>query len=611
MTLSTLISKECILLNQSFRDKQDFVTQATDLLVNMNICTNKDQFITDVSNRESLSSTDLEEGVAIPHAKSKAITTPTIIATTLKTPWKNSEGNTPISIAFLLAIPESSNSEHIEILSSLSTLLLEKSFINKLISASSTEEFINILSNNSKHLSQTASSSYDIVAVTACPVGVAHTYIAAKKLQVEAENMGITIKVETQGSIGVENALDKEDIANAKAVILACDKTIDKARFNGKNVVECGVKEAINKPNTILKQAIEQKGKILNSSNDSTQQKEEKTPFYRYLMGGVSAIIPLVVVGGVYIALAIALSGVEAGKGVNITNPFLKNIEQIGGLAFGLLIPILGGFIAMSIADKPGFVPGLVGGALAGSLGTGFLGGIFAGFVGGFFASKLAKIKLPESISAILPIFIIPLIGTGLTVLTVSIVGSPIKNFIDVLTSFLQSLQGGSALLLGAIIGAMIAFDMGGPVNKVAFLFGVSMIQSGIPEIMGMVAVAVCTPPLGIWLATRIKPSYFDQQEREAGTAALFMGLIGITEGAIPFAVANPLKVIPALMLGSMSGSMLAAIWKVGDHAPHGGPIVLPVVNNPIGFIIAICIGMLITALSLIFFLSLNSKKSK
>ncbi|MDK2818640.1 MAG: fructose-specific PTS transporter subunit EIIC [Spirochaetota bacterium] len=609
-SLHNLISSDLIFLDQLFNNKKAFVQYASEILVQKGLCTDSKQFYKDVLNRESLSSTDFEEGIAIPHAKSSAISKVSIVITTLKNKWKNTEGQNPISVAFLLAIPKEANDEHIEILSKLSVLLLKKGFIEKLNSTSSTEEFINILTKfETSDNINTSNELPQIVAVTACPIGVAHTYVAAQKLRDMAQELNISIKVETQGSIGIENKLTKADIESAKTVILACDKAIDKSRFVGKIIIECSVKKPITNSKELLQDALQQKGILLESSSgSSSSSSEDKTPFYRYLMGGVSAIIPVVVVGGVYIALAIAMSGVEVGTGVNITNPLLQKMEQVGGLAFGLMIPILAGFIAMSIADKPGLIPGMVGGALAAQLGAGFLGGILAGFLAGFFVSKLVKIKLPQNLMAIMPIFIIPLVGTGLTVATLYIIGSPIKGFMDSMTLFLQNMQG-SAVLLGAIIGAMIAFDMGGPVNKVAFLFGVSMIQSGVPEIMGMVAVAVCIPPLGIWLATQIRPVLFDKQEREAGNAALIMGMIGITEGAIPFAVANPIRVIPALMTGSMVGGMLAGLWKVGDYAPHGGPIVLPVVNNPIGFIIAILVGTTVTALTLIFLLSQQQNK--
>ncbi|OON99243.1 MAG: hypothetical protein ATN35_01655 [Epulopiscium sp. Nele67-Bin004] len=605
--LKDLLSEDLVFINADFSDKKDFVEKAAEALAKKKLCTDKDAFVKDVFAREEQGDTDLpEEGVAIPHAKSSAIKKPKIVAATLSKPWAHPDSDNGISMVFLLAMPKNAADDHISVLSSLSTLLLDENEVKALRAAKSPKEFIKLMHVKKDNKEQTPNGAYDVVAVTACPTGVAHTYIAAQKLVSEAESMGLKLKVETQGSIGVENALTSEDIKNAKAVILACDKSVEKSRFNGKHLTETGVSEAIKNPHALIRKALANTKVFTSESTQSDDQ--PRTPLYRYLMGGVSAIIPVVVVGGVYIALAIALSGVEAGSGINITNPILKHIEYVGGLAFGLMIPVMAGFIAVSIADRPGFVPGAVGGALAANLGTGFLGGILAGFLGGFFAARLAKIKLPQSVSAMLPIFIIPLVGTGLTVACISLVGEPIKSLIDGLTEFLKSMQSGSAVVLGAIIGAMIAFDMGGPVNKVAFLFGVTMIQEGIPEVMGMVAVAVCTPPLGIWLATRLRPSIFDTQEREAGLAALFMGLIGITEGAIPFAVANPLKVIPALISGSMVGGILAALWKVGDNAPHGGPIVLPVVNNPIGFIIAIIAGTVTTALVLIALLHKNKK---
>ncbi|MGL4562346.1 MAG: PTS fructose transporter subunit IIABC [Brevinema sp.] len=614
--IQDIISLKNISINANFKNKESYITYVAKELSKQGICTNQDQFIKDVLEREK-SGTDLEEGIAIPHAKSSTINKTTVFAATLASPWENTNGSASIKLVFLLAIPTSNSDEHIKIISMLSTAFLQEGLISKLTASQSPEEFMKILSNHKKSSQTQKTSAFpEIIAVTACPVGVAHTYVAAEKLKHAAEELGINIKVETNGSIGVENALTDEEISHAKCVILACDRAVETERFKGKYKIEVSVADAISKAKNIITDASKIDLSKTNINNSSIQHNDKKTntpetkktPFYRYLMGGVGAIIPLVVVGGVYIALAIALSGVKANTGIEITNPLLQKMEQIGGLAFGLMIPMLAGFIAQSIADRSGLVPGFVGGALAAQLGTGFLGGILAGFVAGYISKQLATIKLPPALRAILPIFIVPLIGTALTVTVLFIVGSPIRGLMDALTLFLQNMRS-SAVILGAIIGAMITFDMGGPVNKVAFLFGVSMIQSGVPEIMGMVAVSVCIPPLGVWLATKIRPTLFDEQEREAGNAAFLMGLIGITEGAIPFAVANPLCVIPSLMSGGIIGGMIAAIFKVTDHAPHGGPIVLPVVDNKIGFIIAVIAGMCITALVLITLLSFQKKK--
>jgi fructose-specific PTS system IIC-like component len=326
--------------------------------------------------------------------------------------------------------------------------------------------------------------------------------------------------------------------------------------------------------------------------------KEELKRWREYLMTGVSYMIPIVVIGGVLIALGIALSGVEAGKGANVTNPFLLNLMDIGGAAFSMMVPILAGYIAYGIADRPGLAPGLVGGVLANNIKAGFLGGIIAGLIAGYIARWIKSWKVPKNLKPIMPIFVIPLLSSLVVgLLMIYVVGSPISSLMESMTSGLKSMGSGNAVVLAIIMGAMIAFDMGGPVNKVAFMFGAAMITEGVFTVMGPVAAAICIPPLGLGVATLLAPKKYTETEREAGKGALAMGLIGITEGAIPFAASDPLRVIPSIVVGSSVGAAIAAIGKVGDHAPHGGPIVLPVVDNKIMFIIAILVGIVVTAL--------------
>jgi len=326
--------------------------------------------------------------------------------------------------------------------------------------------------------------------------------------------------------------------------------------------------------------------------------KEELKKLREYLMTGVSYMIPIVVVGGVLIAFAIALSGVKEGQGAVITNPVLKGMSDIGSAAFSMMVPVLAGYIAFAIADRPGLAPGLVAGVLAGNMKAGFLGGIVGGLIAGYIARWIKTWKVPKSLKPIMPIFVIPIL-TSLAVgaLMIGVIGNPISNLMASMTSGLKSMQSGNAVILAIVMGAMIAFDMGGPVNKVAFLFGSAMIGEGIFTVMGPVAAAICIPPLGMGVASLLAPHKYTETEREAGKGALFMGLIGITEGAIPFAAADPLKVIPSIMVGSAAGAAVAALGKVGDHAPHGGPIVLPVVDNRLMFILAVLVGIAVTAI--------------
>lgn len=324
---------------------------------------------------------------------------------------------------------------------------------------------------------------------------------------------------------------------------------------------------------------------------------EELKKVREYLMTGVSYMIPIVVIGGVLIAFSIALSGIEAGKGAVVTNPVFKNMLDIGVAAFSMMIPVLAGFIAYGIADRPGLAPGFVGGVLAMNMKAGFLGGIIAGFIAGYVARWIKSWPVSPALKPIMPIFVIPLLSALIVGgLMIYVVGSPIAGLMEAMTAWLKSMSAGSSVVLALVMGAMIAFDMGGPVNKVAFLFGAAMISEGIYTVMGPVAVAICVPPLGMGLATLLAPKKYSQIEKEAGYGALAMGMIGITEGAIPFAAGDPLRVIPSIMVGSSIGAAVAALFGVGDHAPHGGPIVLPVVDGRIFFVLAILIGVAITA---------------
>jgi len=326
--------------------------------------------------------------------------------------------------------------------------------------------------------------------------------------------------------------------------------------------------------------------------------KEELKRIREYLMTGVSYMIPIVVIGGVLIAFSIALSGVQAGKGAVVTNPVLKSMMDIGTASFSMMVPVLAGFIAFGIADRPGLAPGLVGGVLANQLKAGFLGGIIAGFIAGYVARWIKSWRVPKNLRPIMPIFVIPLLSALIVgFLMIYVLGNSISSAMTAMTNWLKSMSTGNAVILAMIMGAMIAFDMGGPVNKVAFLFAAAMIGEGVYTIMGPVAVAICIPPLGMGVATLLAPNKYTKAEKEAGYGALAMGMIGITEGAIPFAAADPLRVIPSIMVGSSIGAAVAAIGKVGDHAPHGGPIVLPVVDNKIMFIVAVLIGIAVTAL--------------
>lgn len=453
-----------------------------------------------------------------------------------------------------------------------------------------------------------------LVAITSCPNGIAHTYMAAEKLSKTAQKLGIEIKVETQGSIGVENELTEADIKAADGVIIAADKTVDKSRFAGKKLLEAKVADAIKKPEELIAQfqggSVNVYGgeeKLKSIADVKAERKSNQNPFYRHLMNGVSYMIPFVVIGGILIALALAIGGTPTEKGLQIDpNSIWNQIINVGAASFGFMVPILAGFIAMSIADRPGLAPGMVGGWIAthgefyhSEANAGFLGGIIAGFIAGYIAKWIKTWKVPRMVQPIMPILIIPLLSAlAVSALFIFVIGNPVAAIFSGLTEWLAGMQGSSKVVLALILGGMIAFDMGGPVNKVAFLFGSAMIASGNYYIMGPIAVAICIPPIGMGLATFLNKKKYEQEEQEAGKAAFAMGLVGITEGAIPFAAKDPLRVIPSIMVGSMVGAVIAMLSNVANHVPHGGPVValLKAIDNVPMFFVAIVVGVLVTA---------------
>ncbi|EOO24268.1 PTS system mannose-specific eiibca component [Bacillus cereus BAG1X2-3] len=449
-----------------------------------------------------------------------------------------------------------------------------------------------------------------LLAVTSCPNGIAHTYMAAENLQKTADKLGVQMKIETQGGIGVENELTEQDIREADGIIIAADRVVNKDRFVGKKLLVVGVQDGIRKPGELIQKVISGNVPIYHSQSkivESNQQERKQNPIYRHLMNGVSFMVPFIVVGGLLIAIALTLGGEKTPGGLVIPEgSFWKTIEQIGGASFTFMVPILAGYIAYSIADKPGLVPGMIGGYIAatGSFygsesGAGFLGGIIAGFLAGYIALGIKKLKVPKAIQPIMPIIIIPVFTSLIVGLAfVFIIGAPVAQVFVSLTAWLAGMQGSSSILLALILGAMISFDMGGPVNKVAFLFGSAMIGEGNYEIMGPIAAAICIPPIGMGLATFIGKGKFQDSEREMGKASFTMGLFGITEGAIPFAAQDPLRVIPSIMAGSMTGAVIAMIGHVGDRVAHGGPIVavLGAVDNVFMFFVAVIVGSTVTA---------------
>ncbi|MCG7447392.1 fructose-specific PTS transporter subunit EIIC [Corynebacterium aurimucosum] len=469
----------------------------------------------------------------------------------------------------------------------------------------------------------TSESSPLILAITACPTGIAHTYMAAENLEAAAQELGYRIKIETHGSIGVEGTFSKQDIEEADAIVIGADTVISKDRFHGKRLEATGVDEAIKHPKELLSRS-------LNASHweGSSEKTEEETPrknsvgqtLYKALMNGVSHMIPFVVTGGLLIAVALSIGGTPTPEGMAIPeDSFWNTVNELGALAFSLMVPVLSGYIAVGIADRPGLAPGLITGLIAttGSLygseaGAGFLGGIVTGILSGYVALAIRKIPVHKFIAPIWPIIVIPIFTTLIVgLIFILLIGAPVSAAFEAMTDYLAGMQGSSVIVLGLILGAMIAFDMGGPFNKTAFLFGGGMIAAGNAAPMGMAACAIAVPPLAVGIATLLRRSWFTKAENDAGIAALFMGFFGITEGAIPLAAARPLQVIPANVAGGAVAGALAGALGAQDHVMHGGPIVavLGAVDNVAGFFIAMLAGVAVCASLMLLLVGLTQRK--
>lgn len=614
--LKDVITLDCINIDLKGQTKSEIIDEMVDILYNNGKLNDREEYKKEILKREAQSSTGMEEGIAIPHGKTDAVKIPTVaIGISKKGVDYESLDGKPSHLFFMIAAPANSNNSHIELLSKITTLLLEDDIREALVNAKSKEEVLDILiknaekdNENSSLNQETNNDSYQVLAVTACPTGIAHTYMAADALLKKGKELGITIKVETNGSSGVKNELTKEEIKNAKGIIVAADKNVAMERFAGKNVDIVGVKEAIKNPEQLIKNALNQTAPIYHSSEDNTQAsnkfaKKPKTGVYKHLMSGVSNMLPFVVGGGILIAFSFMF-------GINASNPndhsynyFAKLLNDIGGgNAFFLMVPVMAGFIGMSIADRPGFAPAMVGGLISLNSGGGFLGGLIGGFLGGYITLLLKKVfnKLPESLDGIKPVLLYPLFGVFITgAIMYLFIVNPIAAINTGISNFLKNLGTGNLILLGALLGAMMSTDMGGPINKAAFTFGIAMIASGQYAPHAAVMAGGMVPPLGIALATTIFRNKFSADERDAGKTCYVMGLSFITEGAIPFAASDPIRVIPSCMIGVAISGALSMAFHIELRAPHGGIFVLPIVNNPIMYLLAIVIGSVVTAVLL------------
>ena len=598
--LNKMLTEDCINLNLKGKTKSEIIDEMVDLLYSAGKLNDKEEYKKEILKREAQSSTGLEEGIAIPHAKTSAVKIPSIAFGLSKegVDYESLDGE-PSKLFFMIAAPANASDTHIEVLSKLTTMLLDDTIREKLLNVTSAKEVLEILSQakEEKEAVENSNDSYDVLAVTACPTGIAHTYMAADALIKKAKEMGVKIKVETNGSTGVKNMLTDEEIKNAKGIIVAADKNVEMTRFDGKNVEIVPVKEGIKNPEGLIKNALNKTAPIYKADGKSSgvSSKKEKTGFYKHLMSGVSNMLPFVVGGGILIALSF-MFGINASNPSDPSySPIAKLLNDIGGgNAFFLMVPVMAGFIGMSIADRPGFAPAMVGGLISLNNGGGFLGGYAVVFLKKIFN------KLPESFEGLKPVLLYPLFGIFITgALMYGFIVDPIAALNSGVTEFLKSLGTGNLVLLGIVLAAMMATDMGGPINKSSFTFGIMMITAGDYAPHAAVMAGGMVPPLGIALATTFFKNKFTKDERDAGKTCYIMGLSFITEGAIPFAAADPARVIPASIIGAAIAGGLSMFFKVQLPAPHGGLFVIPVVTHPVMYLIAIAIGSVVTALIL------------
>ncbi|HDU8573000.1 TPA: PTS sugar transporter subunit IIA [Vibrio parahaemolyticus] len=615
--ITKLINEDLIKLDLKASSKEDVFKELVAVLHAQGRISDQTQFLADIKAREELGNTGFEDGVAIPHAKSAAVIEPAVVIGVSKSGIEyGAEDGLPSKLFFMIASPDGGDNHHIEVLAELSSKLIEDGFIDAFLGAANSQDALALLlaKEEPQPVTDAPANQGFIIGVTGCPAGVAHTYLAAEALEKGAAAMGYEIKVETNGSIGVKNSPTAEEIERADAIIVACDKQVDMNRFAGKRVVKTNVKAPIRDAQGLINEALnaptyqaESNGNTQASVADKASQ--ARSDLYRYLMNGVSHMIPFVVTGGLLIALALAVGGQPSEAGMAIPEGSMWNqILNVGVVAFTLMIPILAGYIAYAIADRPALAPGLIGGWIANNgsfygadAGTGFIGAIIAGLLVGYFVKWITSINYHKFIQPLVPIMIAPITGSlFIAGLFIFVIGAPIASLMDGLTALLTSMSTGNVVLLGIVLGGMAGFDMGGPFNKVAFLFSVGMIASGQTQFMGAMACAIPVAPLGMALATALgrKFDLFEKSETEAGKAAGAMGLVGISEGAIPFAAQDPMSVIPANVLGSMVAAVMAFSFGITNSVAHGGPVValLGAMNHPVLALICMAAGATVTA---------------
>lgn len=617
MKITSLINVNCIELNGVAENKQDAINKLVDLMFKGGNIKDKEGYKQAILQREESSTTGIGDEIAIPHAKTAAVSNAGVAVMVVKdgVDYEALDGQNT-KLFFMIAAPDNGQDTHLQVLSKLSTLIMTPGFKDSVINAKNPQDVLNIIDMaeaekfdvSEEKIEETDNGGYDVLCVTACPTGIAHTFMAAEALENKAKEKGIKVKVETNGSSGAKNVLTKEEIEQAKCIIVAADKQVEMARFNGKKVLQVKVAEGIKNPAGLLDKAIKGDAPIFNIDSqdlqESTQEKETVgRKIYKDLMNGVSHMLPFVIGGGILIALAFLFDNFEIDpSNFGSNTPFAAFLKSAGDAAFSFMLPVLAGYIAMSIGDRPALVVGFVGGYLASLGGSGFLGALFAGFIGGYLILALKKVLsiLPQALDGIKTILLFPVLGILLMAVIITFaVNPPVAWFNGWLNNALVNMGDSSKVLLGAVLGLMMSVDFGGPINKAAYVFGTAQIAEGNYHIMAPVMIGGMVPPLAIAIATFIFKNKFTKKERESGISNFVMGLSFITEGAIPFAASDPLRVIPACAIGSAVAGALSMVFDCTLRAPHGGIFVFPVVGNALMYLVALIVGSIVGAVLL------------
>lgn len=629
MRITDLLDKRSISLNAAPADKKETLDLAVELMAKSGKLSDVEKYRAQVYAREEESTTGIGEGIAIPHGKCDAVKTPGLAAMVIKNgvEYESLDGE-PVTLLFLIAAPNTKDNVHLDVLSKLSVMLMDEKFTTSLRNAKSVEEFLQIIDAadesaksiddrlNDTGITTEEKKGFKLLAVTSCPTGIAHTYMAAEALEKAAKAADCQIKIETRGSAGAKNVLTAEEIAAADCIIVAADAKVPMDRFNGKKVISCQVSDGIGKADQLVKQAMSGNVEVFHGESSETTtavtgKESVAHKIYTQLMNGVSHMLPFVVGGGILIAIAFLIDGLsidinalpaDQRSNFGTITPIAAMFKNIGGVAFGLMLPVLAGFIGMAIGDRPALALGFVGGMLAANGKSGFLGALAAGFLAGYLILGLRKLcdKLPDAIEKLAPVLIYPVVGILIMGLAMNLVVEPIMGGINTgLNNFLSGMGDSSRIVLGLILGGMMAIDMGGPFNKAAYVFGTAAIAAGNYDIMAAVMIGGMTPPCAIALATLLFKNKFTKEEREAGPTNFIMGLAFITEGAIPFAASDPLHVLPSCIIGSALAGALSMAFHCTLMAPHGGIFVFPVVGNAVMYLVALVAGTVVSALLL------------